>query len=128
MAPSLRGRLGLCLRLAGAAVWLVAGATKLADLEAFHAQVAAYRLLPGALLGLISYGLPLLELGLGLYLALGLFTRGAAVAASLLALLLVAAQAQAWARGLALDCGCFGAAPPQQVWAGSTSARLGLSG
>src|SRR5437764_15158751 len=105
MAPSIRGRLGFCLRLAAAAVWLVAGATKLADLEAFHAQVGAYRLLPGVLLGLVAYGLPLLELGLGLYLALGLFTRGAAIAASLLALVLVAAQAPAWARGPALDCG-----------------------
>ena len=32
------------------------------------------------------------------------------------------AQAQAWARGLAIDCGCFGAIDVKRVGAGRSSA------
>jgi len=52
--------------------------------------------------------LPLFEIVTGLLLMLGLFTRVAGIATALLAALFIAAMAQAKARGLQIDCGCFG--------------------
>jgi uncharacterized membrane protein YphA (DoxX/SURF4 family) len=106
---------GLVLRLAAAAVWLAAGAAKVPALEAFRQTVARYAVLPDFLVGPVAYALPFLEIGLGLYLALGLFVRGTALAGTVLFALFLAAQAQAWIRGIELDCGCFGTAASSPV-------------
>ena len=66
------------IRLLAAAVWLVAGGSKIADLEHFRAQVHAYKLLPAALEAPFAYALPFVEVGVGAYLTLGLLVRGAA--------------------------------------------------
>ena len=106
---------GVAIRLSAAAIWLVAGAAKLVDLEHFHAQVDQYQLLPHALEAPFAYALPFVELLVGLYLAVGLFTRAAAAVGCALMVLFLIAQSQAWARGLSLDCGCFGALTHEQV-------------
>ena len=69
---------GVAIRLSAAAIWLVAGAAKLVDLEHFHAQVDQYQLLPHALEAPFACAVPFVELLVGLYLAVGLFTRAAA--------------------------------------------------
>ena len=101
--------LGLAIRLAAAAVWIIAGAAKIPELDSFRDLVGRYGVLPPVLAAPFAYALPFLEVGLGLYLAVGLFVRGSALAGSLLFFVFLAAQGQAWARGLVLDCGCFGA-------------------
>jgi uncharacterized membrane protein YphA (DoxX/SURF4 family) len=111
--------LGLLIRLTAAAVWLVAGAAKIADLEHFHAQVTQYHLLPHVLEAPFAYTLPFVEVLVGLYLALGLLTRVAAAAGCVLMALFLVAQSQAWARGLTLDCGCFGALSHETVGPGT---------
>ena len=119
-------RLGLVLRLAGAAVWIVAGAAKLPRLEAFREAVARYAILPDPVAAPFAYALPFLEIGLGLYLAVGLFVRGTAMVGTLLFAAFLAAQAQAWARGIPLDCGCFGAAASSTVGIGTMLRDLAL--
>jgi uncharacterized membrane protein YphA (DoxX/SURF4 family) len=109
--------LGLAIRLSAAAIWLVAGAAKVADLEQFRVQVGQYQLLPHAVESPFAYALPFVELLVGLYLALGLLTRAAAAAGCVLMLLFLVAQGQAWARGLSLDCGCFGTLAHERVGA-----------
>jgi uncharacterized membrane protein YphA (DoxX/SURF4 family) len=52
--------------------------------------------------------LPFLEIALGLLLLLGIGTRLVAVVSGALLLVFIAGVAQAWARGLSIDCGCFG--------------------
>jgi uncharacterized membrane protein YphA (DoxX/SURF4 family) len=106
---------GLAIRLVAAAIWLVAGIAKIADLEHFHRQVDAYELLPQALEAPFAYTLPFVETGIGIYLAVGLLIRPAAILGSVLMALFIVAMAQAWARGLSLDCGCFGAAVQERV-------------
>jgi uncharacterized membrane protein YphA (DoxX/SURF4 family) len=118
--------LGVAVRLAASAIWLVAGGAKLADLEHFHAQVDQYRLLPHALEAPFAYALPLAEVLVGLYLLVGLLTRAAAVAATVLLVLFLVAQGQAWARGLTLDCGCFGSLAHERVGAVTILRDLGL--
>jgi uncharacterized membrane protein YphA (DoxX/SURF4 family) len=102
--------LGFGLRLAGAAVWIAAGAAKLPNIQTFHVLVDKYGILPSALTGPFAYALPFAEIAIGLYLAAGLFVRGAALAGTLLFAVFLTAQGIAWARGLTLDCGCFGTA------------------
>lgn len=117
---------GAAIRLAAAAVWLVAGAAKVVDLEHFHAQVDQYRLLPHALEAPFAYSVPFVELLVGLYLAVGLLTRVAAAVGCVLMALFLAAQAQAWARGLSLDCGCFGTLAEERVGLVSILRDVGL--
>ena len=52
--------------------------------------------------------MPWLEIGAGLLLIIGVGIRFAALFGSLLMVLFIVAIAQAWARGLSIDCGCFG--------------------
>lgn len=93
-------------------VLLVAGALKVVDPQASVAAVRAYALLPGALATVVGWGLPFLEIVLGVLLVTGLAVRPAAIAAGLLLALFVGAVASAAARGLSIDCGCFGAGGP----------------
>ena len=90
------------------AVLLVAGALKVSDPETSVQAVKAYELLPSSLETAVGWGLPFFEIGLGLLLVLGFGTRFAAVVAGALMAVFIAGVASAWARGLAIDCGCFG--------------------
>ena len=58
--------------------------------------------------GYVGYALPVLEVAVGLLLVLGLFTRGSAVVGGVLMVVFIIGIGSAWARGLSIDCGCFG--------------------
>lgn len=100
--------LGTVLRLVLGGVLVVAGALKVTNLPASALAVHAYRLLPYEVGQAVGYALPILELAIGVLLLLGLFTRAAAFVGTLLMTAFVFGIASAWARGLAIDCGCFG--------------------
>src|SRR5215210_5855451 len=72
------------------------------------AAVRAYRLLPEVLVAPIAFGLPVIEIAVGLALLAGVFVRTAAVASAVLLIVFLAAVGSAWGRGLQIDCGCFG--------------------
>lgn len=99
---------GLVARVGLGLVWVVAGALKLPDPAGAERAVRAYRLLPEPLVGLMAFGLPALEIVVGLALVLGVVVRWAAVASAALLVVFIAAVGSAWARGLQIDCGCFG--------------------
>ncbi|MGN0065777.1 MAG: DoxX family protein [Nocardioides sp.] len=100
--------IGLVARLVTGGVWLVAGALKLPDPESSVRAVRAYELLPEAVVPAVGYGLPVVEVIVGLCLLLGLWTRPMAVVSSLLFVAFIIGISAAWARGLQIDCGCFG--------------------
>ncbi len=95
-------------RLVLGAVLVVAGALKIADPVAAARAVAAYELLPGSLESPVGWALPFLEVALGLLLIVGFGTRIAAAVGGVLMVVFIAAVGSAWARGLSIDCGCFG--------------------
>jgi uncharacterized membrane protein YphA (DoxX/SURF4 family) len=99
---------GLVARLVTGGVWIVAGAAKLPDPAASVRAVRAYQILPEAVVPTVGHLLPVVEIALGAALVLGLLTRGAAVLSLLLFLAFVIGIASVWARGLSIDCGCFG--------------------
>jgi uncharacterized membrane protein YphA (DoxX/SURF4 family) len=125
---SARPFLGLAIRVTAGLVWLVAGAAKIAHLEQFRVQVEAYRVVPDGLEAAFAYALPFLEVGIGLYLLVGLFVRGTAALSCLLMALFVVAMVQARLRGLVLDCGCFGALARQPIgwWTIARDVALGV--
>ncbi|MGC4805195.1 MauE/DoxX family redox-associated membrane protein [Micromonospora sp. DT233] len=106
--PAVRPWLGVAARLGLAAVWLVAGATKVGDLAASGRAVNAYEVLPYDVATVVGAALPFVELALGVLLLLGLATRLTAGVSAALLVVFVAGIASAWARGLNIDCGCFG--------------------
>jgi uncharacterized membrane protein YphA (DoxX/SURF4 family) len=110
--------IGILVRVGLAAVWLVSGSIKISDPGQTFLAVRAYDILPEGAVHPVALALPLLELALGLFLLAGLGTRIAAAVSATVLLLLIAAIAQSWARGLTIDCGCFGGGG--QVAAGQT--------
>lgn len=108
MGRAVHGWLGLGARLVAGGVWLVAGALKVTDPAGSIAAVRAYELLPGSLVEPVGVALPAVEVVVGLALVVGAITRGAAVVSGLLYVAFIVGIASVWARGMEIDCGCFG--------------------
>ncbi|MCQ4121365.1 MauE/DoxX family redox-associated membrane protein [Rhodococcus tibetensis] len=98
----------LVARVSLAAVWLVSGALKVADPAQTTIAVRAYQLLPEELVRPVANALPFFEIALGLLLLIGLAVRATAAVSAALLLVLVGVIISVWARGLSIDCGCFG--------------------
>jgi uncharacterized membrane protein YphA (DoxX/SURF4 family) len=103
-----RDIVGTVARLGLAAVFLVSGVLKAIDPDATYVAVRAYDLLPKLGVALVAGLLPWLEIAIGLLLLVGIATRAVAIASTVLLLAFMAGVTQAWARGLSIDCGCFG--------------------
>ena len=99
---------GLVARLVTGGVWIVAGALKLPHPADSVRAVRAYELLPEAVVPAVGHLLPVVEVVIGLCLVVGVLVRGASVASALLFVAFIIGIASAWARGLSIDCGCFG--------------------
>jgi uncharacterized membrane protein YphA (DoxX/SURF4 family) len=99
---------GLVARLVTGGVWIVAGALKLPHPADSVRAVRAYDLLPEAIVPAVGHLLPIVEVVIGVCLVLGLMVRGSAVVSALLFAAFIIGISSAWARGLSIDCGCFG--------------------
>jgi uncharacterized membrane protein YphA (DoxX/SURF4 family) len=99
---------GVLARLVVGGVWLVAGVLKLPDPAENVRTVRAYQILPESVVPAVGHGLPILEILVGACLLLGLLTRVAGGLSALMQLAFVIGIASVWARGLSIDCGCFG--------------------
>ena len=98
---------GLCRFVLGA-IFIFAATLKLGAPQEFADNIAAYHLVPDSVIGLMALGLPLFELVCGLFLLTGYFcTIGLLSIIGLLVLFLMAVLV-ALARGLPIECGCFG--------------------
>ena len=100
--------LTLLARLLLGGVLLVAGGLKVTKPTDSANAVAAYKLLPTNVAHLFGYALPWLEVAIAILLLIGIMVRPAAIAGGLIMVIFVGAIASAWARGLIIDCGCFG--------------------
>src|SRR6266508_3794444 len=105
---AVRPWLGLAARLILGAVFVYAGGSKVGDLAASGRAVNAYQLLATEAARAVGAALPFVELALGVLLLAGLATRLAAAVGALLLVVFIAGISSAWARGLSIDCGCFG--------------------
>lgn len=106
--PAIQPWIGTAARVGLAGVWLYAGGSKVNDLAGSGRAVNAYQVMPYDLAKIIGAALPFLEVALGLLLLAGLATRLVAWASAGLLVVFIAGIISAWARGLSIDCGCFG--------------------
>jgi len=100
--------LTLLCRLILGGVLLAAGALKIGNLQKSAMAVRAYEMLPVDLANFLGYALPWIEIGMGLLLIVGASVKICGLLGALTMLAFIIAIAQAWARGLSIDCGCFG--------------------
>jgi uncharacterized membrane protein YphA (DoxX/SURF4 family) len=100
--------LSLLGRLILGGTLLAAGLLKVAHPYTSAAAVRAYRLMPNSLANSIGYTLPWIEIGIALALILGISVRISAAISGILLVAFIAGVGSAWARGLTIDCGCFG--------------------
>ena len=100
--------LTLLSRLILGVVLLVAGGLKIGNLPKSAMAVRSYEMLPIPLANFLGYTLPWIEIGLGLLLIVGVTVKISGALGALTMLAFIIAIAQAWARGLSIDCGCFG--------------------
>jgi len=100
--------IGLLARLILGGVLIWAGAVKVTRPALSAQAVRAFQILPYDFAGYVGYALPVVEILVGMILVAGLLTRASAVVSGLLMLAFMIGIASAWARGLSIDCGCFG--------------------
>ncbi len=98
----------LLLRVALAALLILAGALKIGHAADLASAIAGFRLLPGAVVAPLALALPYAEIFAGGYLLLGLFTRTVAIVVAMQFALYAGAIASAVLRNIPADCGCFG--------------------
>ena len=100
--------IGLVARLILGGVLFVAGFLKVDEPDKSQMAVRAYEMLPISIANLLGLVLPFVEVAIGALLILGSLTRFMAALGGFTMVIFIIAIAQAWARGLNIDCGCFG--------------------
>jgi uncharacterized membrane protein YphA (DoxX/SURF4 family) len=100
--------LTLLFRVVLGGVLLVAGGLKVGNPQKSAMSVRAYELLPIEIANFFGYVLPWFEIGVGALLILGVAVKISALLGGATMLIFILAISQAWARGLSIDCGCFG--------------------
>jgi uncharacterized membrane protein YphA (DoxX/SURF4 family) len=99
---------GLLSRLILGGVLFAAGWLKIFTPAKSQMSVRAYEVLPISIANFLGIALRWLEVGFGILLILGIAVRLSAIVGGGLMVVFIAAISQAWARGLSIDCGCFG--------------------
>jgi uncharacterized membrane protein YphA (DoxX/SURF4 family) len=100
--------LGLLARLILGGVLFIAGYLKIGTPDKSQMAVRAYEILPNSIANTLGLVLPFIEILIGALLILGSLTRAMAALGGFTMLIFIIAISQAWARGLNIDCGCFG--------------------
>lgn len=103
-----KSRVSLVARLVMAGVWLVAGYVKFSDPAGTVRAVRAFQLLPESVVPAFGHLLPVAEIVVGACLLAGVLTRGVAAISAVLLIAFIVGISAAWARGLEIQCGCFG--------------------
>lgn len=118
----------LFARLALAAVFLYAAFAKLhppvgVSLALFAVRIDSYQLLPTWAVSPLAHTLPFLELALGVFLLMGWRLRIVASVTTALLLGFFGVMLRTYAKGLVIQCGCFG---PGEMLGVRTLVRDGL--
>lgn len=108
----LRRRVQIVLRLILGGVFLYSGFLKLQNPQVFADNIFAYQVVPAALIAPFALALPPLEIIFGLMLITCQCVRASSFGLMFLCATFAIALLQALARGLEVDCGCFGQGQP----------------
>ena len=100
------------LRVGIGLIFAYAGVTKLMAADQFADNIASFQILPNTLINIFALGLPPIEILAGLMMILGWHYRPANFCILVLTVIFALSLGQALARGLQVDCGCFGSSKP----------------
>lgn len=93
-------------------IFIYAGILKIRSPQEFADHIAGFQLLPNGFVNILAIGLPVFEMLAGLMLLVRCKARIAAVSLLVLSIVFAFAISSALARGLTIDCGCFGGGEP----------------
>lgn len=111
------GIAALILRMVVGAVFVYAAWLKLRDPWAMFAiAIDSYQVLPVWAVELVARTLPWFELLLGLVLMSGVWQRVSTACTSLLLLVFLGLMVRAMAKGMQIECGCFGSGEQISAW------------
>ena len=98
----------LVLRAILAFVFIYAAILKIAEPGDFGQAIANYKLLPNNFINILAIILPWIEISAGLLLLFGVAVKENSIIISGMLIIFIIAIAISLARGLNIDCGCFG--------------------
>lgn len=101
-------RLAVLFRFVVGGIFLISGLAKIADPVRFLLTLREFQLLPGTLESFLAVCLPWLEFLLGMCMVLGILHRTASLMIAGLNGFFIVAIGSVMARGIVVDCGCFG--------------------
>lgn len=114
----------LTARIILAVVFIFSGIQKITEPAAFAESILNYKLIPEVLINIASISLPWIELTAGVLLLFGVAVKeNAAIISALLGIFIIAIAISV-ARGLNIDCGCFGTAGGSKVGFGKIGENL----
>jgi uncharacterized membrane protein YphA (DoxX/SURF4 family) len=125
---SARDWIHLAVRVFLGGFYVVAGAVKFPDPGKFAEAIANYRMLPHEWVNFAAITLPGIEIAAGAFLVLGIWLRTSAWMINAMTAMFIAAIAIALARGLNIDCGCFGTVGGRDVGFAAIAEDLVLLG
>jgi putative oxidoreductase len=109
-------RLALAIAIGGAFIY--AGWVGISDPLELADNVASFKILPNFAVVPFALSMPIFEIMTGLLMIVGLIRRPAALGLTIMTAIFCVAIASALARGLVIDCGCFGSSIPsrERMW------------
>ena len=105
----------LLFRIFLAFIFIYAGIEKISDPSAFSDSISNYKLLPLQFVNLFAIILPWTELVTGILLLFGILVKENSFIISSLLLIFLFAIGISLARGLNIDCGCFGTSAGSKI-------------
>jgi putative oxidoreductase len=106
----------LVFRVVLGGLFVYAGVVKITDPLDFAQDIRNYRLVGQTLSFIVAIVLPWLEILAGAFLVLGVWKRGAALVITGLLVFFIVLTLVTMARGLDVDCGCFGSLSRKSGW------------
>ena len=119
-------RVVLVAQVAIALVFMAAALGKISDPASFAKQIHYFRLVPMGFENTVAIMLPWIELVAALALLMRAHPRSGAMVTAGLMVLFVAVVAAALARGLDIECGCFGTSDASRVGGAKLLENVGL--
>jgi len=116
----------LVIRILLGVVFVYAAISKASDPEGFARAIANYKLLPIFLINILAIILPWIELCAGILLIFGVSVKENSMVLGGLLVVFVIAILISLARGLNIDCGCFGTVGGTKVGIQKVLENIGL--
>lgn len=109
LSPAFRtGLLNAFLRITVGGAFIAAGVLKIAAPDKFAQDIGNYRLVPHEMIHLVAILLPWIEVVAGLSVLTGIWLKPGAMVIMGMTMLFFLVITSALARGLNIECGCFG--------------------